>query len=188
MNVVLLVEAPGVEPCGGRIGCGRLRCVDVGFVKRLELLAYGRQIRWCEERITKLEAQVVKAKAHRGEAERRGADLDRELDEGRAREAALEERCRELEASVQALEAEPVITTSGVFGDDGAVEAFEFLDDEQQEALRYRIRCEQAVRARLAKTDMSPSARLRTLKQAKRLGLLDRRLREELRELQEDGW
>jgi hypothetical protein len=150
--------------------------------QRRDLLATGAQIRLYEQRITALEKQ-------REHAERRAAESDQEVEAGRGREAALEERCRELEAAVQALEAEPVVTTSGVFGvDDDAVEAFEFLDDEQQEALRYRIRCEQAVRARLAKTDMSPSARLRTLQQAKQLGLLDRRLRQELRELQEDGW
>lgn len=69
-----------------------------------------------------------------------------------------------------------------------STEVFDNLDDDHQDVLRHRVRCEQALRARLAKTDMTPWARLRTLQQAGEYGLLDRRLQAELRELQDEDW
>jgi chromosome segregation ATPase len=59
--------------------------------------------------------------------------------------------------------------------------------DGDDDATRHRVLCVQALRARLAKTDMNPWARLRTLRQADEHGIdLTRRQRTELDELEDE--
>ena len=143
-------------------------------------------LRRCERHIASLEQQLLVAERSRRDAEERTAVLERELAEKVEVITELAARNGDLEADKQSLSDEFELLRNGSDDREEPAACFDELDEEEQEAIRYRIRCEQALRARLAKKDMSARARLRTLREAKRAGMLTRRLRAELLELQDE--
>jgi len=157
------------------------------YIKQLsrQVVERNAALRECARRIGSLEKQVADEQRKRREAEANASALQREAAENLETITELAERVGELEGDKQSLEADRDAALGGSSGRDEPAASFDELDAEEQDAIRYRLRCEQALRARLAKTDMSPRARLRTLREAKRSGMLNRRLRAELQELRE---
>jgi chromosome segregation ATPase len=138
-------------------------------------------------RIAELERHLAKQQALSKQLQDRVDELEEQLEASMQRESALEEECRGLAGETAELETHLAATRKTSI-DEFSTEVFESLDDDYQEALRHRVRCEQALRARLAKTNMTPWARLRTLQQALEYGMLDPRLKAELRALQDEDW
>jgi hypothetical protein len=128
-----------------------------------------------------------------GVATQEGSDVAAFLVEAPGREPLRDsvfrdQRIKQAARKVAELEGQLAAQQQKASLDEFSTEVFENLDDDHQEALRHRVRCEQALRARLAKTDMTPWARLRRLQQAGEYGLLNRRLQAELRELADEDW
>ena len=102
----------------------------------------------------------------------------------RPERAAFEERIGELEERIAELELDKRVADRRIERLTTEIEEHDALGDDA--VVRRRVLRQQAVRARLAKTDMSAWSRLQTLKQAERLGVeLDDDQVEELDELRE---
>jgi chromosome segregation ATPase len=135
-------------------------------------------------RIADLEAKLREERRHRTEAEDELAEIEEQFGGSEPERAAFEQRIVELEERIAELELDKRVAERKIERLTEEMEEHNALGDDA--AVRRRVLRQQAVRARLAKTDMSVWARLQTLKQAERLGVdLDDDQVEELDELRE---
>lgn len=135
-------------------------------------------------RIAELEAQV---RLLHEQAEEQTSELRERLDAAGPAQTELEEHVADLEEQVAELELDKRILERRIDQVTDELEA-ELAEhgDASEEATRQRVLRKQALRARLAKTDMSPRARLRTLRHASRAGIeLNREQQAELRALKD---
>lgn len=135
--------------------------------------------------IERLEGQV--RRLQRKVEERDNALRARSDDESHAR-IALQARIAQLEEQLAELKLDKRILERRLdeVTDELESERAERDEDCDDDGVRQRVLRTQALRARLAKTDMRPRARLETLKEAARAGVeLSREQRAELRELRD---
>ena len=143
-----------------------------------------RKLAAAAKRIAELEEQV---RTLQEEAEEEASELRARLESSGPAQTELEEQVGELQEQVAELELDKRILERRLdqVTDELEAELAEHGDD-SEEATRQRVLRKQAMRARLAKTDMSPRARLRTLRHAARAGIeLDSRQQAELRALKD---
>ncbi|MBL8943186.1 MAG: hypothetical protein JNK45_08575 [Myxococcales bacterium] len=149
---------------------------------RREVAQRDERIRDYDRRVSRLEADLVAALGLRDDAEELAAIREQQIGDCLRLQAELEDRCAALEGDKHVLETQ-LERNAGLHPDADAEDALAQLPRDARAAIRSQLRSEQALRARLAKTDMSQSARLRTLREAERAGLLNAELEAELWEL-----
>lgn len=156
------------------------------YVESLEgLLAQrDKEARALGRRISQLEAEAREERERRERAEEELAELEEQLGGAGTERTTFEERIAELEEQVAELELDKRVADRRVERLTSELAERDAIGDDA--VVRRRVLRQQALRARLAKTDMSAWARLQTLREAERLGVeLDDDQLEELEDLRE---